>query len=46
MRTVMALLFIAGGALAVWSAFRTPPDPRIAIGNLLASRPLREGYRA
>lgn len=35
MKTAYALLLITGGGILIWSAFRTPPDPRLALMSLI-----------
>jgi hypothetical protein len=37
-RVSYALLLIAGGLLLAYSAFRTPPDPREVLGEILAGQ--------
>lgn len=43
MRTGVALILVFGGGLLIYSAFKTPPDPRIVLGNLLTGQPLGSG---
>ena len=44
MRTGFALMLIMGGLLLVYSAFQTPPDPRIVLGNILSGRAPGTGF--